>query len=183
MKNPITIIIVSILLALVLTLTIKTASAEEIEVVEIVMIPTPTPTPPPDPPVETKQYDHDPEDIELLARFLWISPLRDKEAKKTLLWVVFNRVDDKSDLFGDSLETVITTTEFKWYNPREKIESYRLEENRQIAREAMDEWVSEDHGYYVGRHVPKCGIYQEFIGERNRGIQVFKEIGGEPIKW
>ncbi len=183
MKNPITIIIISILLALMLTLTIKTASAEEVEIIDIVMIPTTTPPPPPDPPIETKSFDHDPEDIELLARFLWISPLRDKDAKKTLCWVVFNRVDDTSDLFGDSLETVITNTEFNWYNAREKIDSHLLDENRKIAKEAMDEWVSEDHGYYVGRHVPKCGIYQEFTGYRNRGIAVFREIGGEPLKW
>lgn len=150
-------------------------SAEEgIQIVDIVMVPQPTPTPPPDPPVETRNYEHDAEDIELLARFLWISPLRDREAKKTLCWVVFNRVDMQG-LFGDCLEDVIVQSEFGWYDPKEKIEFKKLEENRKIAWEAMNEWVSEDHGFYVGRHVPKCGVYQEFAGENNRQIEVYKE--------
>ena len=159
---------------------------EEIQVVDIVMIPQPTPPPPPDPPVETKSFDHDPDDIELLARFLWISPLRDKEAKKTLCWVVFNRVDTEG-LFGDCLEDVIVQSEFKWYDPNKEIDSKQLNENRQIAKEALDEWVSEDHGFYVGRHVPKCGVYQEFSGYRNRDIEVYKEKESEdrkePLKW
>lgn len=169
---------------------VKVAEAEEteegIQVVEIVMIPQPTPPPPPDPPIETRNYEHDAEDIELLARFLWISPLRDREAKKTLCWVVFNRVD-MDGLFGDCLKDVIVQSEFRWYDPKAKIKSEYLEENRQIAWEAMNEWVSEDHGFYVGRHVPKCGVYQEFSGENNRQIEVYKEKDPKdrtaPLSW
>lgn len=185
--NPIKIIIIAILLALMLTLTIKTASAEEVEIIDIIMVPTPTPAPPPAPPIETKSFEHDPDDIELLARFLWISPLRGEEQKKTLLWVVFNRVDDTSGAFGDTLETVITQREFRWYDPDAKIRSEDLETNRRIAQEAMDEWVSEDHGFYVGRHVPKCGVYQEFTGYKNREVAVYKEKEPkertEPLRW
>ena len=178
--------------ALLLMVAAPAAHAEEytedgIQIVDIQMLPQVTPPPPPEPEIETRHFEHDPEDIELLARFLWISPLRGEEQKKTLLWVVFNRVDDTSGAFGDTLETVITQREFRWYDPDAKIKSEDLETNRRIAREAMDEWVSEDHGFYVGRHVPKCGVYQEFTGYKNREVAVYKEKEPkertEPLRW
>lgn len=156
---------------------------EEIQVVEIVMIPKPTPTPPPDPPVETHCYEHDEKTVELLARFLYISPLYDAEAKRTLLWVVFNRIDDTSGTFGNTFDTVLVKSEFKWFDNDREIEWEDLEKNRRIVRNALDEWVSEDHGFYVGRHVPKCGVYASFVGEYNRGIEVYREIGGTALAW
>lgn len=180
-RNPITIILIALFMALVIALTIKTARADEegIQVVEIKMLPTPTPPPPPDPPVETHSYIHDRADLERLARLLWSSPLRTEDAKKALLWVVLNRVDDPTDTFGDSIETVVTKAEFSFFDRK----AHLSEDNLRIAQEVMDEWLSEDHGFYAGRHVPPCGLYIRFVGENNRGIEVTAEKGGDALRW
>ena len=179
-RNPITIILIALLMALILALTIKTARAEEeIQVVEIVVIPTPTPPPPTPPPTEIKNFAHDEKDIEILAELLWSSPLRDEEAKKTLCWVVLNRVSDQSGTFGNSISEVVTKSEFSFYD----YHAHKSETNLRIAREAMDEWMSDDHGFYVGRHVPANGLYIRFVGENNRGIEVTATRGGDALTW
>lgn len=150
-----------------------------VQIVEIRMVQKELPPPPPEPPIETKSFVHEQEDIETMARLLWSSPLRADEAKKTLLWVVMNRVSDQTDTFGDSIETVVTKSEFSFYDRH----AHLSETNLRIAQEVLDEWMSEEYGYYVGRHVPANGVYIRFIGENNRGIEVTAERGGEALAW
>ena len=164
---------------------VKVAEAAEeevnedgIQVVTIKMVEKELPPPPPDPPVETHSYVHEREDLETLARLLWSSPLRDEEAKRTLLWVVMNRVNDQSGQFGNTIKSVVTKHEFSFYDRK----AHLSETNLRIAQEVMDEWLSEDHGFYVGRHVPKNGLYIRFVGENNRGIEVTAERGGTALK-
>lgn len=162
---------------------VKVAEAEEtedgIQVVTIRMVEKELPPPPPDPPVETRSYEHDRDDLETLARLLWSSPLRAEDAKKTLLWVVLNRVNDATDTFGDSIKTVVTQSEFSFYDRH----AHLSETNMRIAQQVLDEWMSEDCGFYVGRHCPKNGLYIRFIGENNRGIEVTATRGGDALKW
>ena len=168
-----------------ITQPVKVAEAEEevnedgIQVVTIRMVEAEIPPPPPDPPIETKSFIHDTEDLETLARLLWSSPLRADEAKKTLLWVVLNRVNDPTDLFGDTIQSVVTKSEFSFYDRK----AHLSETNLRIAQEVMDEWQSEEYGFYVGRHVPVNGVYIRFVGENNRGIEVTAERGGAALAW
>lgn len=150
-----------------------------VQIVEIRMVQKELPPPPPEPPIETKSFVHDQEEIEILARLLWSSPLRAEEAKKTLLWVVMNRVNDESDTFGDSIKTVVTKSEFSFYDRH----AHLSETNVRIAQQVLDEWQSEQYGFYVGRHVPANGVYIRFIGENNRGIEVTAERGGTALSW
>jgi hypothetical protein len=152
---------------------------DDVQVVTIRLVEKELPPPPPAPPVETKSFVHDAEEIETLARLLWSSPLRDEEAKKTLLWVVMNRVSDPTDTFGDSIKSVVTKHEFNFYDRH----AHLSETNLRIAQEVMDEWLSDEYGYYIGRHVPKNGLYIRFVGENNRGIEVTAERGGEALAW
>lgn len=173
----------AIALLLILLTTSVAYAEEEIQVVEIKLatqeLPPPPPPPPPAPPIETKTFTHDREDLEILARLLWSSPLRDEEAKRTLLWVVMNRVSDQSGQFGDTIKTVVTKHEFSFYDRH----AHLSETNLRIAQEVMDEWLSDEYGFYIGRHVPKNGLYIRFVGENNRGIEVTAERGGEALTW
>lgn len=141
--------------------------------------PVVTPTPPPPPPVEIREYAHDEADVETLARLLWSSPLRDEEAKETLLWVVLNRVDDQSGLFGDSILEAVSVSEFSFYDD----DAHLSEANLTIARDVLDAWKSRKEGCWIGRHVPANGLYIRFIGEHNRAIEITAEPGGEALVW
>lgn len=163
---------------------VEAAEAEEsneegIAVVTFHLVQEELPPPPPEPPIETKSFVHDQEEIETLARLLWSSPLRAEEAKKTLLWVVMNRVNDETDTFGDSIKTVVTKSEFSFYDRH----AHLSETNLRIAQQVLDEWQSEQYGFYVGRHVPSNGVYIRFVGENNRGIEVTAERGGTALSW
>ena len=141
--------------------------------------PVVTPTPPPPLPVEIREYNHNSADVETLARLLWSSPLRDEDAKETLLWVVLNRVDDQSGLFGDSISEVVTKSEFGFFDRK----AHLSETNMEIAKDVLDAWMSRKAGCYIGRHVPANGLYIRFTGENNRSIEVTAERGGEALVW
>lgn len=168
-------------LALLLIMLIPSVAyaEEEIQVVEIRLVEQELPPPPPAPPIETKTFVHEREDLEILARLLWSSPLRDEEAKRTLLWVVMNRVSDESGQFGDTIKSVVTKNEFSFYDRK----AHLSETNLRIAQEVMDEWLSNEYGFYIGSHVPFNGLYIRFVGENNRGIEVTAERGGEALTW
>lgn len=151
----------------------------EVEWIYLEAMPTPTPTPPPPTPVEIREYDHDSADVETLARLLWSSPLRGEEQKTALLWVVLNRVDDQSGKFGDSISTVVTKTEFSFFDKR----AHLSDENLSIARDVLNAWKSRKEGCYIGRHVPANGLYIRFTGESNREIEITAEPGGNALVW
>lgn len=142
------------------------------------IVPTPTPEPV-SKPVEVIEYQNQFSEIEILARLLWSSPLRDEQQKKNLLWVVFNRISDQSNSFGFDVESVVTQNEFSFYDRH----SHLSDENLRIADETMNEWKSERDGHYVGPHVPARGLYIRFIGEHNRAIEITAEPGGEALVW
>ena len=160
---------------------IGTALADS-EPIDITIIPQPTPEPIPyTAPVEVTEHYLDQQEVETLAEFLWKSPLYYESTKRTLLWVVFNRVDDKSGLFADTIEEVCRNrAEFGFMEAHR----YKLsEENLRIVREELNRWKSLHDGKWVGRHVPRNGLYCAFYGDRNRSIKVYSEIGGTPLKW
>lgn len=153
--------------------------APAVEWVYLEAAPVVTPTPPPPPPVEIREFDHNSADIETLARLLWSSPLREEEPKKTLLWVVLNRVDDQSGLFGDSIADVVTKHEFSFYDRK----AHLSDANMELAKDVLDAWMSRRAGCYIGRTVPANGLYIRFTGENNRDIEVTAEPGGDALVW
>lgn len=152
-----------------------------VEWIYLPAVPTATPTPPPPLPrvVEIIEYQNPLSEIEILARLLWSSPLRDEQQKENLLWVVFNRISDQSDSFGFDIESVVTQNEFSFYDRH----AHLSDENLRIAEETMNEWKSECDGHYVGPHVPENGLYIRFTGEHNRAIEITAERGGEALVW
>ena len=160
---------------------IGTALADS-EPIDITIVPVPTPEPIPyTAPVEITDHYLDQQEVETLAEFLWKSPLYYESTKRTLLWVVFNRVDDRSGLFADTIEEVCRNrAEFGF------MEAHRYalsEENLRIVREEMNRWLSMKDGKWVGRHCPRNGVYCGFYGDRNRQIHVYAQLGGDPLKW
>lgn len=157
--------------ALVL-LTIFGATAKaDCEVIVIEAMPTPTPPPAMECPLEeeTRHYEHDETEVKILARLLWSSPLRAERYKRDLLWVVFNRVRDTSDLFGDEIKSVVTTSEFAFYDKKAHVSK----ENVRIVREELDRFYSLLDGLYIGKH--PNGLYIRFEGEDNRILTVLDE--------
>lgn len=143
-------------------------SLAEEEVIDLVPIPSPTPAPIPYP-GEKQEVTFDSSDVNILAEFLWKSPLRSEHTKRELLWVVFNRIDDNSGLFGDSIEEVCRNRhEFTFMTAHRFALS---EENMRIAREELQRWNSK----HLGSHIGEChnGVYCSFVGERNCGIEVY----------
>ena len=130
---------------------------------------------------EVTEHHLNQREVDALAEFLWKSPLRYESTKRTLLWVVFNRVDDQSEKFADSIEEVCRNKhEFSFMSAHR----YTLsEENIRIVREEMNRWLSLKDGNYIGRHVPRNGVYAAFCGDRNRNIKVYAELNGEPLTW
>ena len=168
-------------IGILIAMHIGTALADS-EPIDITIVPVPTPEPIPyTAPIEVTDHYLDQREVETLAEFLWKSPLRYESTKRTLLWVVFNRVDDKSGLFDDNIEDVCRNrAEFGFMEAHR----YKLsEDNLRIVREEMNRWKSLHDGKWVGRHVPRNGVYCAFHGDRNRLIDVYSEIGGQPLTW
>lgn len=168
-------------LGILVSMYIGTALADS-EPIDITIVPQPTPTPIRyEAPIETTDHSLNQREVETLAEFLWKSPLYYESTKRTLLWVVFNRVDDKSGLFADNIEDVCRNrSEFGFMEAHR----YKLsEDNLRIVREEMNRWLSMKEGKWVGYHVPRNGLYCGFCGDRNRSIKVYSEIGGEPLTW
>lgn len=158
-------------------------SKEEPQIVTFEIKPTPTPSPVKRPRRDADEYPRNyklsNKEVDKIAQLLWSSPLRNKSAKETLVWVVLNRVDDRSGTFGNSIDEVVKTSEFSFYDRHAHIS----DKNREIVRGVMQAWYAEKDGYYVGSHCPKHGVYIRFEGENNRAIEVTGTIGGMPLEW
>lgn len=152
-------------------------SLAEEDVIDLVPIPSPTPAPIPCP-FDVQEVTFNQSDVNILAEFLWKSPLRSEHTKRELLWVVFNRIDDDSELFGNTIEEVCRNKrEFTF------MESHRYklsDENLRIAREELQRWMSQRLGSYIGEH--HVGVYCSFVGEHNRSIEVYDKNWGK-VKW
>lgn len=149
---------------------------DEPEVIDLVPIPSPTPAPIPY--TEKSTYKQASGDVDTLAEFLWKSPLRYEHTKRELLWVVFNRIDDNSGVFGNTIEDVCRNKrEFTFMDSHR----YKLsDENLRIAREELSRWESKHMGSYIGES--HSGVYCSFYGDRNRSILVYDK-NWEEAKW
>lgn len=125
--------------------------------------------------IEITEHALNDADVEIVARLLWSSPLRNKTSKAALAWVVCNRVD--SDDFPATIAGNVTVTEFTFYDKRAHIS----EENTAIARLVLNQWLSERDGKNAGRLVPKTGLFIQFTGDGNRNINILDERGGSTV--
>ena len=118
-------------------------------------------------PVKVNHYEHDPKDIEKLARLLWSSPLRTETEKKQLVYVVLNRAA-YGEPFDNTIQGCINIHEFGFFDAH----AHRSEENLRIVRGAMDEWQSRKDGNNVGKIVRIDAYFVRFCGANNRQIQL-----------
>ena len=164
-----------------LSMYIGTALADE-EVIDLVPVAVSKPDPIPCPfKVEVTDHALDQREVETLAEFLWKSPMYYETQKRTLLWVVFNRVDDTSGRFADDIESVCRDRREWGFMSAHR---YALsDDNLRIVREEMNRWLSMKDGKYIGHHVPRNGVFCSFGGDRNRIVTVYAELGGEALEW
>lgn len=118
----------------------------------------------------------DESDVELLARLLWSSPLRNEDAKRQLVWCVLNRVDDERPMFARTIAGNVTRKEFTFFDRR----AYLSETNLRIAREELTRWTRVLSGIEE-RPVPEGYVYLRFAGDGNRMLYLMKEVGGEAL--
>lgn len=116
--------------------------------------------------VEAKEHRLNEEDVKLLARLLWSSPLREERQKKALAWVVCNRIGVSP--YGETLAAVINKTEFTFYDRKAHVS----EENRRIATEVLNAYYSIREGMNVQRAIPASGVKVQFVGDPARYIRV-----------
>jgi hypothetical protein len=143
----------------------------EVQTVDIRLKPTVTPvsipTPVPGPKeIVIKSHDINENDVKRVARLLWSSPLRDRTAKAALVWVVCNRVDHLD--FPSTIRENITTSEVTYFDSH----AHLSDENLEIARLVLNQWLSERDGYNAGRLVPTNGLYIRYSGVNNRSIEI-----------
>lgn len=126
--------------------------------------PTTIPSIPWDEPVEHQLND---DDVKILARLLWSSPLRGERQKKALAWVAVNRIGVHP--FGDSLQSIITKKEFTFFDKH----AYVSEENKRIASEVLNAYYSIkiDH-LNIKRPFASTGVKVQFVGDPARYIRV-----------
>ncbi|MEG1523850.1 MAG: cell wall hydrolase [Clostridia bacterium] len=137
--------------------------------------PAPTATPTEEPEIVIVEHQLNSNDVETIARLLWSSPLRSKESKAALAWIVLNRVD--SDQFPSTVGEVVTVGEFTFYDKR----AHLSEENLQLVTLVMNQWLSEREGNNAGRLVPKTGLFIQFCGENNRNLTILDARGGSTV--
>ena len=118
----------------------------------------------------------DEDDVDILSKLLWSSPLTNETYKRQLLWVVFNRILDDSGVFGDYIDTVVTKNEFAFYDRK----AYRSDTNDRIAREELQKFENLLDGKYVERVLPRGYVYIRFSGDRNQTLLCSQTIGGNP---
>lgn len=123
-----------------------------------------------------KEYHLDEDDVDILSKLLWSSPLTNETYKRQLLWVVFNRMLDTSGVFGDYIDTVVTKNEFAFYDKK----AHRSETNDRIAREELNKYENLLDGKAVDRVLPLGYVYIRFSGDRNQTLMCMQTIGGAP---
>ena len=168
-------------IGILVAMRIGTALADG-EVIDLIPITEPEPEAVPVPfEVEVTEHALVQKDVETLAEFLWKSPMYYETQKRILLWVVFNRIDDQTGRFADDIESVCRDRR-EWGF----MEAHRFalsEDNLRIVREEMNRWLSLKDGKYIGKHVPRNGVFCSFGGDRNRIITVYSELGGDALTW
>lgn len=168
----------SAIIAVALLATMSMPIKADQEPIDLVPIPTEVAEAIPDPrPIVVTSHELDKDDVEKLARLLWSSPLRYKEYKKALVWVVMNRAVH-GEPFSTSIQDCINTSEFRFFDSH----AHRSEENMSIVREAMNEWLSRKDGNNVGFVLPINAYYIQFYGENNRRMKLL-DIDMNELPW
>lgn len=166
--------------AVLIAMVVGTALADE-DVIDLIPVAVETPEAIPCPfEPEVTEHRLDQQEVEALAEFLWKSPLRREDEKRTLLWIVFNRVDDASGLFDDSvIEVCQNKHEFCFMDSHR----YTLSaDNLRIVREEMNRWLSLKDGKWVGKHIPRNGVFFSFGGERNGKITYIYDLNWNEVE-
>lgn len=114
----------------------------------------------PVPPSRPWRPDINEDDAEILARLLWSSPLTNEDDKRSLCWLVFNRIDDESLLFGLTVSDVVIKREFTFFDHR----AHLSETNLRIARDELARWTAERMGIPVNRPLEAEYLYLRFNG-------------------
>lgn len=114
----------------------------------------------PVPPSKPWRPDINEDDAEILARLLWSSPLTNEDDKRSLCWLVFNRIDDESLLFGLTVSDVVIKREFTFFDHR----AHLSETNLRIARDELARWTAERMGIPVERPLEAEYLYLRFNG-------------------
>lgn len=153
-------------------------STPEPQVETIVVIPTPTPKPAYKEREELPHYRLDNDAVETLCRLLWSSPLRSESEKVKLLWCVFNRIDDRTGRFGNTVDDVVTKTEFTFYDRKARIS----DRNRDLVESEMQRWMAFRDGYGIGWHPSTKGVFVRFVGNNNRKCELLSDPYGEALK-
>ena len=122
------------------------------------------------------EYELDDEEVAILSKLLWSSPLTNETYKAQLCWVVFNRLLDPSGIFEDSVKGVVNKREFAFYDSK----AHRSDTNDRIARHELNLYYNVLHGKSVERVLPRGYVYIRFSGDRNQTLLCSKEIGGNP---
>ena len=104
----------------------------------------------------------DENDAEILARLLWSSPLTNEDDKRKLCWLVFNRIDDESLLFGMTVSDVVIRREFTFYDCK----AHLSETNLRIARDELSRWTASLMGIPVERPLEPEYLYLRFDGHK-----------------
>lgn len=116
---------------------------------------------------EPKEHRLNDEDVEILAKLLWSSPLREERQKKALAWVAVNRIGVHP--FGETLKSVVNRSEFTFYDRKAHVS----EENVRIATEVLNAYYSiKIDRLNVKRPFPATGVKIRFLGDPARYIQV-----------
>lgn len=169
-------VILLLMIAFVLFISYEAAKAEQ--VFEVVVIPEETPPPVYKEAEKLPYYRLDKKDVEVLAKLLWSSPLRDQSSKAKLLWLVFNRVD-AGHPFGESIGEVVNVREFTFYDRKARVS----DKNKEIVETEMTRWMAYKDGYGIGWHPSRKALYCRFAGENNRRIELLDDPYGKELKW
>lgn len=124
------------------------------------LIPSPDAVTVPAPPSRPWRPEVNEEDAEILARLLWSSPLTNEDDKRQLCWLVFNRIDDESLLFGLTVSDVVIKREFTFMDHK----AHLSETNLRIARDELSRWTAERMGVPVERPLEADYLYLRFSG-------------------
>lgn len=155
-----------------LTLTFSTMPKEQPDVIDLIPIvaeaPAPEQMPEPNEDIIVVSHKLNQDEVRILARLLWSSPLRANSEKRKLLWVVFNRIYKEPETFGDTVTKAVNTSEFSFYDRHAHIS----DRNMEIAEHTWNEYLSMREGYYIGKHPSNGMRYISFSGENNNTVEL-----------
>lgn len=146
------------------------------QVVTFTVLPTATPKPVYKEQEALPSYDLNKKDVEIIARLLWCSPLRDSTNKTRLIWCVLNRVR-KGSPFGTTIAEVVNTREFPWFDRKARVS----DRNRELVENEMNRFYAFYDGYGIGYHPSTKGLYVRFVGENNRQCELLSDPYGEKL--